>query len=99
MRFNCGPSPKQKREAAEEKFRELRKQKEEWHKSFCWIPRRCHDTNDCVWLGSVERKGLWEHYWGEFDYRYRVAGSEWDDSGTFEDSSGSRWMNNPDKYT
>jgi len=46
MKFNCGPT-----------YREKIEQKEKWHVWFAWYPIRIGQTRDCRWLEKVWRKG------------------------------------------
>ncbi len=50
MKFNCGPTRKEKREA-----------KEAWHKIFAFLPHRIN-SHDCRWFEYIERKGTIEWY-------------------------------------
>ena len=65
MKFNCGPTLREKVEA-----------RKEWHEWFAWYPVRVA-SGDCRWLETVERRG--EHDWGYdgesyWDYEYRAKG-------------------------
>jgi len=62
MRFNCGPSPeerKRRREEAEKHYREIEAAYQaslwQWHDWFAWRPVRVGE-NDCRWLETVGRR-------------------------------------------
>lgn len=59
MRFNCGPTPEEKREALQK-----------WHKWFALLPRRLTESRECVCLEFIERKGTIDSIYGwMFEYR------------------------------
>ena len=61
MKFNCGPTSKEKRLA-----------KEQWHKRFAWYPIRT-GPRECRWLEYIERKGSYHpsvfNSWWSWEYR------------------------------
>lgn len=61
MKFNCGPTSKEKHEA-----------KKQWHRHFLWWPTRIA-SGDCRWLETVERKGEWfpRYYSSCWEWEYR----------------------------
>lgn len=61
MKFNCGPTWK-------EKFYAKIQSKENWHRWFAWHPARV-GYRDCRWLETVERKGKYS-----ITYEYRGWG-------------------------
>lgn len=70
MKFDCGPT-----------WREKRNARKEWHRWFALLPRRV-GSHDCRWFEYIERKG--HTYMGlsagaplplpveKWDYEYRV---------------------------
>jgi hypothetical protein len=62
--------------------------KQEWHRWFAWFPVTVDLTNDGhkikIWLGYVERKGVYNHYRPLFDdfytYEYREVKNECEES-------------------
>lgn len=48
MKFNCGPTEQQRRQAARDRWCV-------WHRWFAWFPVRV-GANDCRWLETVERR-------------------------------------------
>lgn len=66
MKLNCGPT-------YEERYATKMERLKNWHPCFCLIPRRIDGTNQCRWLETVERRGVFEcgytgSYW-EWQYR------------------------------
>lgn len=61
MKFNCGPTWQEKREA-----------KGKWHSWFAWRPVRV-GPKDCRWLETIERKGECRFSYSGFrwDWEYR----------------------------
>lgn len=72
MRWNCGPTRADKREA-----------KKRWHSWFAWLPTRVA-PNDCRWMETIERRGerrliangdgMPERVW-EWEYRPAESGA------------------------
>lgn len=60
MKFNCGPTWAEKKEA-----------KEQWHPWFAWHPVRI-GSGDCRWLETIERKGEYYIGGGGYLYMYRA---------------------------
>lgn len=70
MKFNCGPTFLQKWEAQ-------KKYLSNWHPYFTLLPRRLTKTNECRWLETIERKGVynlnslnWSN--NNWDWQYRA---------------------------
>ena len=61
MKFDCGPT-----------WRERRAALEVWHRHFTWWPRRVA-SHDCRWLEWIERKGTYDYFpparWILWEYR------------------------------
>lgn len=53
MKFDCGPTWRERRDAQQAEIKRL----ENWHTWFAWYPVRVTDTRDCRWLETVFRKG------------------------------------------
>lgn len=68
MKFDCGPTPEQRREA-------YLKWRENWHRWFAWRPVRL-GANDCRWLEYVERKQTFHVGYGGawWSSEYRAIG-------------------------
>lgn len=68
MKFNCGPTPKEKRAAREAA-------ENEWHLVFAWRPMRFE--RECRWLEYVDRRRKWYDHgtykcsYDEWEYRAR----------------------------
>lgn len=67
MKFDCGLTTKEKKEAYEKKITD-------WHRVFLWFPKRV-GHRDCRWLEYVERKRVTktkkEYYlFGEYSKDY-----------------------------
>ena len=58
MKFNCGPTPAERRARIQKKMDEAEKFLSAWHDHFALIPRRV-GPGDCRWLETIERKGVW----------------------------------------
>jgi hypothetical protein len=58
MRFNCGPTAAEKRVARLHARFERFKAELEWHRWFAWYPVRLSDTQECVWLETIEIRGV-----------------------------------------
>jgi hypothetical protein len=63
MKFNCGRTWEEKRDA-----------KEKWHRWFAWYPIRL-GSRHCRWLEVVWRKGKFTCDWGEslWFYQYSIS--------------------------
>ncbi len=63
MKFDCGPTPKERHEA-----------KKQWHRLFAWWPTRV-GHRDCRWLEFIQRRGTYHcgygymGSWWEWEYR------------------------------
>lgn len=57
MKWNCGPTWREKMAATEQ-----------WHRWFAWHPVRI-GSRDCRWLEYVERKGEYGYNGLAFEYR------------------------------
>lgn len=69
MKFNCGPTERQRRQSARDRWCV-------WHRWFAWFPVRV-GPRDCRWLETVERRAdeVYEGFFFEFtpdDFRYRA---------------------------
>ena len=73
MKFNCGPTRKEKRLAKIEK-------KQKWHTWYAWHPVRV--GHECFWLEEVLRKGLYFPSGncgiGFWAYSYRAKGTTYE---------------------
>lgn len=70
MKFNCGPSERQRKQNARDRWCR-------WHRWFAWFPVRIGE-NDCRWLEHVERQADGIHgaglifEWTPYDFKYRA---------------------------
>lgn len=62
MRFNCGPSLQERRNARALMLREKMQRFQVWHSYFAWMPIRVGESV-CCWMETVERR-----YVGGFVY-------------------------------
>ena len=73
MRFNCGPTPTERRARTQKRMDEAEKFLSAWHDHFALVPRRV-GSGDCRWLETIERKGARvARTWG----RGKIVTVEW----------------------
>lgn len=63
MKFNCGPTPEEQREAHRVKFVAHVRRLEEWHDFFVIWPRRI-GSHDCRFLETIQRRGALRAFGG-----------------------------------
>jgi len=56
VRFNCGPTPAERRARIAKRMAEREEYLSNWHPYFALVPRRV-GSGDCRWLETIERKG------------------------------------------
>lgn len=74
MKFDCGPTPAEKRAILQQTLQEEWARRKGWHLYFALLPRRV-GSHDCRWLEWIERKGTFHPgYWDVsscWTYEYR----------------------------
>lgn len=73
MKFDCGPTPKERADARQKKVSDKIYANSKWHKCFAWLPVRV-GPHDCRWLEAVERRATNVHI-GYVSCFYRVKDS------------------------
>lgn len=53
MKFNCGPTPAERRASIAAEAERLYVAWSQWHPNFAWWPTRV-GSNDCRWLETIE---------------------------------------------